>query len=138
VVDSFVHLGSCITKDNDDYIEIQRRLKLANKACFSLLAVMRCTDIHNKTKVMLYNTLIRTVLTYGCKTWTLSKKSENALSIFERKILRRIYDPFQDNGQWRIRYNKELYELYSEPDLLTCIKLKRLQWAGLVQRMEGT
>jgi hypothetical protein len=26
VVDSFVYLGSCITKDNDEYIEIQRRL----------------------------------------------------------------------------------------------------------------
>jgi hypothetical protein len=49
-----------------------------------------------------------------------------------------MYGPVQDNGQWRIRYNKELYELYGEPDLVTCIKLKRLQWAGHVQRMEGT
>jgi hypothetical protein len=63
VVDSFVYLGSCITKDNDEYIEIQRRLQLANKAYFSLLAVMRCKDIHKKTKVMLYKTLIHTVLT---------------------------------------------------------------------------
>jgi hypothetical protein len=55
-----------------------------------------------------------------------------------RKILRRICGTVQDNGQWRIRYNKELYELYGEPDLVTCIKLKRLQWAGHVQRMEGT
>jgi hypothetical protein len=82
--------------------------------------------------------LIRTVFTYGSETWTLSKNSENALSIFERKILRRIYGPVQDNGQWRIRYNKELCELCGEPDLVTCIKLKRLQWAGHVQRMEGT
>jgi hypothetical protein len=49
------------------------------------------------------------------------KKSANALSTFERKILRRIYGPVQDNGQWRIRYNKELYELYCETDLVTCI-----------------
>jgi hypothetical protein len=42
VVDSFVYLGSCITRDNDEYTEIQRRLKLANKAYFLLLAVMRC------------------------------------------------------------------------------------------------
>jgi hypothetical protein len=138
VVDSFVHLGSCITKDNDEYTDIQRRLKLANKAYFSLLAVMRCKDIHKKTEVMLYKTLIRTVLTYGSEAWTLSKNSENALSIFERKILRRIYGTVQDNGQWRIRYNKELCELFGEPDLVTCIKLKRLQWAGHVQRMEGT
>jgi hypothetical protein len=33
VMDSFVYLSSCITK-NDEYIEIQRRLKLANKAYF--------------------------------------------------------------------------------------------------------
>jgi hypothetical protein len=99
---------------------------------------MKFKDIHKKTKVMLYKTLTRTVLTYGRENWTLSKKSENALSIFERKILRRIYGPVKDNGHWRIRYNKELYELHGEPDLVTCIKLKRLQWAGHVQRMEGT
>jgi hypothetical protein len=87
---------------------------------------------------MLYKTLIRTVLTYGSETWALSKNSENALNAFERKILRRIFGPVQDNGQWRIRYNKELFELYGEPDLVTCIKLKRLQWAGHVQRMEDT
>jgi N-acetylmuramoyl-L-alanine amidase len=107
VVDSFVYLGSCINRDNDEFIDIQRRLKLANKAYFSLLAVMRCEDIQKKTKVMLYKTLIRTVLTYGSETWTLSKKSENALSTLERKILRRIYGPVLDNGQWRITYNKE-------------------------------
>jgi hypothetical protein len=99
---------------------------------------MRCKDIHKKTKVMLYKTLICIVLIYGNETWTLSKKSENAPSIFERKILRRIYDTVQDKGQWRIRYNKELYELYGEPNIVTCIKLKRLQWAGHVQRMERT
>jgi hypothetical protein len=98
---------------------------------------MRCKDIHKKTKVMLYKILICTVLTYGSETWTLSKNSENAVSTFERKILRRIYGPVQDNGQWRIRY-KELYELYGEPVVVTCIKLKRFQWAGHVQRMEGT
>jgi hypothetical protein len=32
----------------------------------------------------------------------------------------------------------ELYELYGETGLVTCIKPKRLQWAGQVQRMEGT
>jgi hypothetical protein len=103
VMDSFVYLGSCITRDNDECKEIKRRLKLANKAYFSLLAIMRCKDINKKSKVMLYKTLIRTVLTYGSETWTISRKSENVLSTFERNILRRAYGPVQDNGQWRIR-----------------------------------
>jgi hypothetical protein len=32
-----------------------------------------------------------------------------------------------------MRYNKELYELYKDVDLVTLIKLERLQWAGHVQ-----
>ncbi|CAH2267864.1 jg12940 [Pararge aegeria aegeria] len=44
----------------------------------------------------------------------------------------------QDNGFWRIRYNHELYELFKEPNIVKTIKLLRIQWAGHVQRMEGT
>jgi hypothetical protein len=31
---------------------------------------------------------------------------------------------------------KELYKLYKEPEISVTIKLKRLQWAGHVQRMD--
>jgi hypothetical protein len=34
-----------------------------------------------------------------------------------------------------MRYNKELYELYKDVDFVTFIKLKRLQWAGHIQRL---
>jgi hypothetical protein len=36
----------------------------------------------------------------------------------------------KEEGQWRMRYNKKLYELYKDIDLVTFIKLKRLQWAS--------
>jgi hypothetical protein len=62
VVDRFVYLGSCITDDNNEYKEIQRMLMLANKAYFLLVEVMRSGDIHRKTKIMLYKTLICSVL----------------------------------------------------------------------------
>jgi hypothetical protein len=39
------------------------------------------------------------------------------------------------NGRWRIRYNEELYREYKDLDLVSCIKFKRLQWAGHVQRL---
>ena len=80
--------------------------------------------------------MIRPVLYCGYECWTLNKKDESVINSFERKILRRIYGPIKENGIWRIRYNKELYKLYKEPEISVMIKLKRLQWAGHVQRMD--
>jgi hypothetical protein len=48
----------------------------------------------------------------------------------ERKILRKIYGPTNDNGVWRIRYNQELYGLYNEPDIIKMVKAARLRWLG--------
>jgi hypothetical protein len=74
---------------------------------------------------------------YGSETWVMTKKTENIITSYERKILRRILGPINDNGTWRIRYNKEIYTLYGDPELSTVITLRRLQWAGHVQRMES-
>jgi len=37
-------------------------------------------------KIRLYKTLIRPVVTYGAETWTMMKKEEKALLIFEKNI----------------------------------------------------
>ena len=66
----------------------------------------------------------------------MTKRTEMALGAFERKILRRIFGPVQQNSQWRMRYNDELYDLYKDNDIVTFIKLRRLEWAGHVYRME--
>jgi hypothetical protein len=39
---------------------------------------------------------------YGCESWSLTKNEENKINVFERKILRKIYGPTNDNGVWRI------------------------------------
>ena len=70
--------------------------------------------------------------TYGAETWVLSKQDEHRRSIFERKILRRIYGPVIDGGRWRIRTNQELYQLCGENDIVKFCKLSRLRWAGHV------
>jgi hypothetical protein len=74
---------------------------------------------------MLYKTLIRSVLMYGCETCVLPQKLEYVLRTLETKILRRNFGPVNDNGRWTVRYNHEVYELYKEPDLVTCIKIRR-------------
>jgi hypothetical protein len=48
---------------------------------------------------------------------------EAILGVFERKILRAIFGPTNDNGEWRIKYNDELCTLYKGNDIVTYIKI---------------
>ena len=63
-------------------------------------------------------TLIRPVVTYGAETWTMTRKEEQALLIFERKIFRRIYGPKYEDGEWKSRTNRELEELSKGENIL--------------------
>jgi hypothetical protein len=56
--------------------------------------------------------------------------NESKISIFERKVLRKLYGPVNDKGKWRIRYNNELYQLLGEPDIIKEVKARRVTWLG--------
>jgi len=45
-------------------------------------------------------------------------------------------DLTNEKGEWRIKYNHELYALYKDRDIVTYIKVNRLIWAGHVIRLE--
>jgi hypothetical protein len=52
----------------------------------------------------------------------LTKKEEQALLIFERKIFRRIYGPKYENGEWKSRMNRELEEMRKGENIAKWIK----------------
>jgi hypothetical protein len=61
---------------------------------------------------------------------------EQMLNTFERKILRKIYGPTQERRCRRSRWNNELYSLYNEPNIVEDIKIRILEWACRIIRME--
>ena len=85
---------------------------------------------------MLYKTLIRPVVSYGAEAWTLTKKEEQALLIFKRKIFRRIYGPKYENGEWRSRTNRELEEMSEGENIVKWIKGQRISCLGHLERMK--
>ncbi|GFS57212.1 epidermal growth factor receptor substrate 15-like 1 [Trichonephila clavipes] len=87
-----------------------------------------------RTKLLLYKSLIKSVLTYASETWPLTLRDEEALGIFKRKILCCILGGIQVNGLWR-RSNLELYISYKQPCIVKFVKLQRLKWAGDLARM---
>lgn len=58
------------------------------------------------TRLTLYNTVIRPVVTCACETWIMKMQIEKKLLIFERKNLRKIFGPNkQADGFGRIKTN---------------------------------
>ncbi|KAJ4437604.1 hypothetical protein ANN_17749 [Periplaneta americana] len=88
-VDSFVYLGSLMNNTNEIKEDINMRIK--------------------------------PVLTYeaNTSTWVLCVGNMARFRVFERKILRKFYGPTNENGDWRIRYDRELYQLYDFSDIIT-------------------
>jgi len=80
--------------------------------------------------------LIKPILCYGSVTWTPTQTAEQTLNTFERKILRRIHGRKQEGERWRPGWNSELYSLYSEPNIVEDIKIRRLRWTGHIVRTE--
>ena len=76
------------------------------------------------------------IVSYGAETWTLAKKEEQAVLIFERKIFRRIYCAKYENGEWKSRKNGELEEMNKGENIVKWIKWQRISWLGHLERME--
>ena len=75
-------------------------------------------------------------MSYGAEAWTLMKKEQQALLIFERKIFRRICGPKYENGDWKSRTNRELEKTSKGENIIKWIKGRRVSWLCHLERME--
>ena len=87
-------------------------------------------------KIKIYRIIILPFVLYGCETWSLILKEEHRLSVFENRMLRRIFGPKRDGvtAEWRKLHNEELNDLYCSQNTQG-IKSKRMRWADHVAFM---
>jgi hypothetical protein len=69
--------------------------------------------------------------------WTYLKYEMLCLSVFENRVLRRIFGHKREEvtGRWRKLHNEELHILYSLPNIVRTIKSRRMRSAGHVMHM---
>jgi hypothetical protein len=89
-VAKFIYLGTLISNDNSVEKETQRRILAGNRTYIAAISLFRNRLLSRATEIRLYMTLIRRTVACGAETWTMTKKEEQALLIFERIIFRRI------------------------------------------------
>jgi hypothetical protein len=126
-VRSFSYLGTTVNGSNTLEEEIIERTVKGNKAFYANRTIFKNNLVSTKSKLKLYWSVIRPIIVYSYETWVLIYR----LSVFERKILRKIFGPTkEDNGNWRIKTNKELDELIKHQNIINYVKAQRLSWFG--------
>jgi hypothetical protein len=81
--------------------EIRERIAKGNMAFYANKALFTSKLVSRKSKLMLYWTVIRPIVVYGCETWVLKENIIQKLSVFERKILRKAFGPTKKkDGCW--------------------------------------
>jgi hypothetical protein len=94
--------------------EIKRRLNSGN-ACYHWVQNLLSSSVLSKNvKVRIYKTIILPVVLYGCETLSLTVREEHKLSVFENRVLKRIFGPKGDGvtGGWGKLHNEEFHNKY--------------------------
>ena len=92
---------------------------------------MKSRVLNRSSKLKIYSSLIRPIVTYRCEAWTLKNRDEQYLRIFERRILRKRFGPAQNVDEfWRIRMNYELNNLIKNADIVRFVKKQKNGLAG--------
>ena len=73
----FKYLGFMLDEDNNKQIDLQERIKNANKTYFMLQKFFKNKNISKKLKLRLKSPIIDKMLTYASATWKLTKRDEH-------------------------------------------------------------
>lgn len=88
--------------------EINKRIAAGNRCFYGLNKIFWSKQLQRSAKIKVYTAILRPEVTNGCETWTLTQVEESKLATFEKKVLRRIFGPINENDTWRFRFNFEL------------------------------
>ena len=90
------------------------------------------------TKIKLYKTLVLSILTYGCESWTLNADAQRRIQAFENKSYRRILNiTYIDRITNEQINNMITQECGPQVPILQIIKQKIMKWFGKICRNEG-
>jgi hypothetical protein len=75
-------------------------------------------------RIRIYKTIILPLALHGRETWSLTLREVEGLSVFENRVLRRMFGwkRVEVTGGWRGLHNEELHNLHSFLTMVRIVK----------------
>lgn len=132
-VTHFKYLGTTIDIYGNQEKDIHDRIDKAAKTYHMLrTSFINKREITTRTKMTVYKTIFRPILTYGSETWVLNKKLESKVQSIEMKYLRTVKGITRLD---RVRNVDVRNELQVKP-ILEHVEQRQLSWWGHLLRTE--
>jgi hypothetical protein len=87
------YLGSTVTNRNCIQQGMKRRLDLGNACYHSVQNLLSSRLLSKNIKIRIYKTIILPVVLHGCEILSTTLRVEQSLMVFEKRMLRRIFEP---------------------------------------------
>ena len=95
----------------------------------------KSNNISFTTKYRLYQSLVVSILLYGCETWTLLADSEKRIQAFETKCLRKLLGISYHEHKTNDYVRKKIRDLMGPQEpLLATVRRRKLAWFGHLTR----
>ena len=132
-VTEFKYLGVTIENNGSQGADIEERIEKTLKTYHAMRgSFIRKREISKDTKMTIYRTIYRSILTFGCESWVLNKRLESKLQALEMKYLRGVKGVTRMD---KLR-NADIREELGSEALLDFVKKRQLSWWGHLQRMQ--
>ena len=137
-VTSFKYLGRTLRADGFDRECVSERLALAAQTAQRIFA-HRLKHASNKTRLRLYTAIVKSRVTYGSASWTLTLSDRNRLNSFHLRWLRRITGmvPRMVDGKLIFPRNRDVYAKADAIPLAHEVDVQRFRFYGHTLRRDN-
>ena len=137
VVDKTVYLGSVITRDCSDSLDVDARVKAAGNAFGALRhCLFSSASVSYTAKKFVYTALVLSILLYGAECWSQTEKLYNRLRTFHARCVRAMCRVTRKHTR---EHRISTFALLKRIGLRTAdayVTRRQLRWAGHVARMD--
>ena len=145
-MDIFRFLGAQTDRDqvSTGDTELNSRIQSANAKFAEYKRILTDPNIWMTTKMLYFNSLIRSRLTYSCQNWTVTPTQYDKMDRAQRKMLRRMVRGGHsrvdsENGDWSYKIStKKLLEICDTEDLSHYIKRQQKKYAAHIIRQPNS